>query len=60
MFRESGNYPTERVSAIIDNFLAPIVRTGRSFIRDTSDFLLKLLDIRDHGGDEILLTLDVS
>ena len=52
--------PTERVSAFVDNFLAPIVRTGRSFIRDTSDFLLKLQDIRDLCGDEMLLTLDGS
>ena len=52
--------PTERVSAIVDNFLAPIVRTGRSYIRDKSDFLLKLEDIRDLCGDEILLTLDIS
>ena len=52
--------PTERVSAFVDNFLAPIVKTGRSYIRDTSDFLLKLHDIRDLHGDELLLTLDVS
>ena len=52
--------PTERVSAFVDNFLAAIVRTGRSFIRDTSDFLLKLQDITDLRVDEILLTLDVS
>ena len=39
--------PTERVSAFIDNFWAPIVRTGHSFIRDTSNFFLKLQDIRD-------------
>ena len=48
------------MSAFVDNFLAPIVRTGCSFIRDTSDFLLKLQDIRDLCGDEILLTLGVS
>ena len=52
--------PTERVSAFVDNFLAPIVKTGRSYIRDTSDFLLKLHDIGDLRGDELLLTLDVS
>ena len=52
--------PTERVSAIVDNFVAPIVRTGLSHIRDTSDFLLKLQDIGDLRGDEILLPLDVS
>ena len=52
--------PTERVSAFVDNFLALIVKTGRSYIRDTSDFLLKLQDIGDLCGDELLLTLDVS
>ena len=52
--------PTERVSAFVDNFLAPIIKTGWSYIRDTSDFLLKLQDIGDLRGDELLLTLDVS
>ena len=56
----ANDSPTERVSAFVDNFLAPIVRTGRSFIRDTIDFLLKLQDIQDLRGDEMLLTLDVS
>ena len=51
--------PTERVSAFVDNFMAPIVKTGGSYIRDTSDFL-KLQDIGDLHGDELLLTLDVS
>ena len=50
--------PTERVSAFVDIFLAPIVKTGRSYILDTSDFLLKLQDIRDLRGNELLLTLD--
>ena len=47
--------PTERVSAFVDNLLAPVV-----YIRDTIDFLLKLQDIGDLRGDELLLTLDVS
>ena len=46
--------------AFVDNYMAPIVRTARSFIPDTSDFLLKLQDIGDLSGDELLLTLDVS
>jgi hypothetical protein len=33
--------PTERIS-FIDSFLQPIVKTTRSFIKDTPDFLLKL------------------
>ena len=52
--------PTERVSAFVDNFLAPIINTGRSLICDTSNFLLKLQDIRDLRSDEILLSLDVN
>ena len=44
----------------MDNFLAPIVKTGRSYIQDTSDFLRKLQDIGDLRGDVLLLTLDVS
>ena len=50
--------PTERVSAFVDNFLAPIVKTGRSYIRDTNDFLLKLQDIGDLRGNELLLILE--
>ena len=56
----ANDSPTERVSTFVDNFLAPIVRMGRSFIRYTSDFLLKLQDIRNLRGDEMLLTLDVT
>ena len=36
---------TERISAFVDLFLAPIVRQGRSFVRDTRDFLWKLKEI---------------
>ena len=51
---------TERTSAFVDHFLSPIAKTGRSYIRDTGDFLLKLQEINNLAGDEILLTLDVS
>ena len=51
---------TERISAFVDSFLAPIVRQGRSFIRETSDFLWKLREIGELNGNEILVTLDVS
>ena len=51
---------TERISVFVDSFLAPVVKNGRSFVRDTGDFLLKLEDIGPLEGGEILLTLDVS
>ena len=44
----------------MDHFLSPIVKTGRSYIRDTGDLLLKLQEINNLMADEILLTLDVS
>ena len=52
--------PTERISAFVDHFLSPIFQTGRSYIRDTGDFLQKLEKVDNLTGDEILLTLDVS
>ena len=51
---------TERISAFVDSFLSPIVKNGKSYVRDTSDFLWKLENLGPLEGDEILLTLDVS
>ena len=50
----------ERISAFVDHFLSPIVQTGRSYIRDTGDFLQKLQEMDNLNGGEILLTLDAS
>ena len=52
--------PTKRISAFVDHFLSPIFQTGRSYIKDTGDFLQKLEKVDNLTGDEILLTLDVS
>ena len=51
---------TERISAFVDHFLAPIVRQSRSYLRDTSDFLNKLTAVQDTKPGDILVTLDVS
>ena len=51
---------TERISAFVDHFLAPIVRQSRSYLRDTSDFLNKLTAVQDTKAGDILVTLDVS
>ena len=40
--------PTEWVSAFLDHFLVPIVRTSKSYIQDTSD-LLDLLYVNNMG-----------
>ena len=54
------NSATERISAFVDHFLAPIVRQSRSYLRDTSDFLNKLTGVQDTKPGDILVTLDVS
>ena len=51
---------TERISAFVDHFLAPIVRQSRSYLRDTSYFLNKLTAVQDTKPGDILVTLDVS
>ena len=51
---------TERISAFVDHFIAPIVKQGRSYVRDTGDFLQKIGGIESLTGNEILATLDVS
>ena len=34
--------PTERISQFVDHFLNPIMKLGRSFVKDTPDFLRKI------------------
>ena len=52
----SKDGPTEWVSAFVDHFLAPIVRTSKSYIQDTSDFLRKLEDLKDIPSKASLYT----
>ena len=57
----SGNgCPTERISKFVDFFLQPGVKLIRSYIRDTSDFLLMLRSLNNVPEGCILVTLDVS
>ena len=55
----ANDSPSERISAFVDHFLAPIVRTSKSYIQDTSDFLRKLGDFKDIPSKASLVTLDV-
>ncbi len=58
----SGNgSPTERISEFVDSFLNPLVSRIPSFIKDTTDFLHKLEEVKHQIPDSaILVTLDVS
>ena len=37
--------PTEKLSEFSDNHLQPIMKTGKSYIKDTGDFLEKLKNL---------------
>ena len=56
----SGNgCPTERISQFVDHFLNNISCKGKSFIKDTSDFLRMLNDLGKVPKGSFLVTLDV-
>ena len=56
----ANNSPTERISAFVDHFIRPIVAEGKSYVKDTTDFINKLQKIRDINENSLLVSLDVS
>ena len=56
----SNSHPTERISQFVDYHLQPLVHKLLSFVKDTNDFLNKLLTIGNLPADSLLVTLDVS
>ena len=52
--------PTERISEYVDHHLRPLVVQIPSYLRDTTDFLRKLLTLETLPPRSILVTLDVS
>jgi hypothetical protein len=52
--------PTERISGFVDHFLRPIVSSQPSYIKDTTDFITKIMAIKDLPDNALLVTLDVS
>ena len=56
----SGNgFPTERISQFVDFFIKNISCKGKSFIKDTSDFLRMIEGIKTAPKGSFLVTLDV-
>ena len=51
--------PTEKISQFLDIILQPYAQSGRSYIKDTSDFLLKLENTWIES-DEWIFSMDVS
>lgn len=53
------NTPTEKISAFVDHHLKPLVTSVPLYIKDTNDFLRKLIDIGTIPKEAILVTIDV-
>ena len=56
----SNSHPSERISHLIDRHLQPLVYKLPSYVKDTNDFLNKLLTIGKLHSNSLLVTLDVS
>ena len=56
----SNGIPTENISQYVDHFLQPLVTRVPSYVRDTTDFLLKPQQIPHLPAGCLLVTLDVS
>ena len=56
----SNSHPTERISQFVDYHHQPLVHKLPSFVKDTNDFLNKLLTIGNLPSNSLLVTLDVS
>ena len=52
--------PTERISQFVDHFLNPSNQKLRSFVKDTSHFIVLLSDVGEVPDNTILVTMDVS
>ena len=51
--------PTEKVSEFLDHHLQPLMKSGKSFLKDTNHFLQKLSKLGVLPRDAILVTADV-
>ena len=52
--------PTEKISQFLNYHLRPYEETLPSYLKDTTDFLLKLQSLRSIPDNTLLVTLDVS
>ena len=56
-----SNYgtPTNKVTKFLDHHLQPVMKEGKSYIKDTTDFLNKLKGLGETTGGAILVPADV-
>ena len=55
-----GQYPTSRISKLVDEHIKQYVPETKSYIRDTQDFILKIKSLGNIPEGALLCTLDVS
>ena len=51
--------PTEKVSEFLDHHLQPVMNSGKSYVKDTGDFLEKIKSLGRIPEDAFLVTADV-
>ncbi len=54
------NSPTDRISGLLDHFLAPLAPKLKSYIKDTTDLLNKISELPRLHDNATLVTLDVK
>ncbi|XP_064621108.1 uncharacterized protein LOC135483965 [Lineus longissimus] len=56
----ANDCPTERISQLADHFLQPLVKTTKSYIKDTTHFLQTITALGEIPAGTLLVTLDVT
>jgi len=56
----ANDSPTEKISALVDHFLRPLVPSIKSYVKDTNHFLNIIQDLGTLPENALLVTLDVS
>jgi hypothetical protein len=56
----SVNHPTERISQFVDAHIRRFMMQSKSYIRDTQDFISKIVNGKPRAKGTILVTLDVT
>ena len=51
--------PTEKASEFLDYHFKPIMQRGKSYIKDSRDFINKIKSLQNKSGGAILVTADV-
>ena len=51
--------PTEKMSEFLDHHLQPVMKGGRSYVKDTNHFIEKLKELGKVPSNAILVTADV-